>query len=257
MTHTPKAPKDAKFQAEKLQTRWPTGPYDVSWAYDSVTVPDLLHPPAGVTEFSASFSQDVNMLKEILPGVLDTVAALTEAICPYDCPPALGNQSIIWMESRGLGQQMRLEASTTVLFHTSGERQLVLAPPEQVLRKAHVYPHIHPNRGQSQLRWDVETYDRDLAGYIYGSQADEISPPPAYDTSKEQLARLRAGDVLYIPAFWGRQTFSSMDAPTLSLEMTMHPTAVGPEERPHDRGTWVGPSFDWNLIHLGPSFDWN
>ena len=241
MMHTPKGFKDAKFRDESMKDpkfRWPTGPYDESWAYDQVKVADLLAPPAAVQDFSASFSNDISMLAEIMPGVAETANLLAEAVCPYDCPASLSKQSIIWMESRGLGQQMHLESSTTLLFHTSGERQVVLAPPEQMLRKAHMFPHSHPNRHQSQLAWNAETYDRDLAGYIYGSAAEEVAPAPAYDTSKEQLAQLSGGDVLYIPAFWGRQTFASMNAPTLALQVTLFPTAVGPKDRPGNRGPW-------------------
>jgi hypothetical protein len=236
MLHTPKGFKDVNFRDDVLKLRWPTGPYDDSWSYDSVKVTDLLSPPAEAAgrNFSASFSNDVSMLTEIMPGVVETATSLSEAICPYGCPDSLIRQSIVWMESRGLGQQMHMEQSTTMLFHTSGERQFVLAPPEQMLRKAHMFPHVHPNRQQSQLHWNAETYDRDLAGYIY----DGSAAAPAYDTSKEQLAQLNNGDVLYIPAFWGRQTFAGMNAPTLSVSITLFPTAVGPEERPGDRGPW-------------------
>ena len=144
------------------------------------------------------------------------------------------------MESRGLGQQLHVDASTNLLFHLHGDRQVILAPPDEVLRHAHLHPHFHPNShgqpAQSQLAWSSEGWARSVSGY--GLPQNEQTPPPRYDQTKETVAHLTGGDLLYVPAYWGQQTCAGMSEATISLSVALWPTAVGPDDRPQDRGPW-------------------
>ena len=175
-----------------------------------------------------------------MPKVVETATALIDAVCPYDCPAGIVKRGAVWIESRGLGQQMHADASANLLFHLHGNRQVILAPPDEVLRHAHLHPHFHPNSqgqpAQSQLAWSREDWSRSVAGY--GLPQNEQTPPPRYDQTKETVAHLTGGDLLYVPAYWGQQTCAGMSEATISLLVTLWPTAVGPDDRAQDRGPW-------------------
>ena len=178
-------------------------------------------------------------MEQVLPKAVETATAIINAVCPYDCPDAIDKRGSIWLESRGLGQQLHAEASANLLFHLHGDRQVIVTPPDEALRHAHVHPFFHPNSQgqtiQSQMAWSSEEWDRTVAGY--GLEHNEQTPPPQYDQTKELVAHLEGGDLLYVPAYWGQQTCSGRSA-TISLLVTLWPTAVGPDDRPKDRGPW-------------------
>eukprot|EP01052_Picozoa_sp_SAG31_P041853 SAG31_NODE_6464_length_2007_cov_1.645702_1_plen_230_part_00 len=48
----------------------------------------------------------------------------------------------------------------------------------------------------------------------------------------ELVVRMQSGDALYMPAYWGHQTFSGLAAPTVSLACWFFPVAVDPTSRP-------------------------
>ena len=48
----------------------------------------------------------------------------------------------------------------------------------------------------------------------------------------ETVVHLQSGDFLYMPAFWGHQTFSGNAGPTISLSSWFFPVAVDPATRP-------------------------
>jgi hypothetical protein len=236
MQHSNTNPKEKLFFDDTLQLTWPTAPYD-GWAFKKSTVKELLSPPSG---FSASFVQDASMLSEIMPKVTETADALMAAVCPYDCPDSIDKQAAIWMESRGLGQQLHAEPAARLVFHLHGDRHVVVAPPEEAVRHAHVHPQIHPNAQgqsiQSQLAWSSGDWDRTVAGY--GLSHNDKTPPPRYNQTKETVAHMSSGDLLYLPAYWGQQPTAGMESPSLSLVVSVWPTAVGPEDRPGNRGPW-------------------
>ena len=52
------------------------------------------------------------------------------------------------------------------------------------------------------------------------------------------VAHLGQGDTLYVPAFWGQQSFAGLDAPVVTLGLELFPAAVAPDARPANRGAW-------------------
>ena len=61
----------------------------------------------------------ISNLDQVLPKVVETATAFINAVCPYDCPASLVKRGAIWMESRGLGQQMHAEASANLLVQVN------------------------------------------------------------------------------------------------------------------------------------------
>lgn len=165
-----------------------------------------------------------------------------EATCPYDCPDSIDKSGAIHMESRGLGRQLTADTSATFLFHLHGDRQVVLAPPNEMLRHAHPHPTFHPNSvGQgisSQLAWSSEEWDRSVVGY--GVPQNKQTPLPLYNQSTETVAHLKSGDLLYVPAYWGQHTTAGMSTASISFLVHAWPVAVGPDDRPGNRGPWGG-----------------
>lgn len=115
-----------------------------------------------------------------------------------------------------------------------------------MLRQSHLYPGPHGNRKQSQLGWtDAVSYTRHLSSVFASTpaadQGDTSHQNVVYDERAEAVAHLKAGEVLYLPAFWGQQTFStyaSTQEPAITLSVGFYPAAVFPDARPENRGPW-------------------
>ena len=120
-----------------------------------------------------------------------------------------GRVACVTGASAGLGQQLHFDAFANLFFHLHGEKHVVLAPPDAVVDDAHLFPNVHPASRQSALAWSAPSSARRPDGYSTPAGADRARPPPAYSASRERVARLRPGDVLFIPPYWGHQTFSA------------------------------------------------
>ena len=231
LRHCSKRSKESGFENSALSLTWPQTAYD-AWAFKKSTLEELFQPK---DDYSASFAADVSILEKPHPKGADAAKAIAEAVCPWGCPETIGRSTVVWMESRGLGQQLHYEQQPVLFVHLHGKKTVVASPPSEMVRRGHTFPSVHPNRRQSQLGWSSEDWDRDVAGFsAEGGGAAEIR----YNTSTEVVAHLGQGDTLYVPAFWGQQSFAGLDAPVVTLGLELFPAAVAPDARPANRGAW-------------------
>ena len=207
---------ESAFKSKDLGIAWSRGAYD-SWEFEQHTMRDVLRPGSG---FSASFSANTDMFRAPHPSGAAAIEALAESI---PGPQGEMQEQLLWLASRGLGQQLHFDSSHNLFFQLHGEKHVVMCPPAELLRRGHLYPKGHPASRQSQILWGSEDSDRRMVGFGTPESVDVERPGPAYNASTEQVAYLRGGDVLYIPALWGHQTFSQMDGPTVSLALWYHP----------------------------------
>ena len=133
--------------------KWPRGRYDAWYFKKDVTMFDMLQPAAG---FSASFSGSPAMFREAHPLGAAACDALAAAL-PHRSQV---QETLIWIASRGLGQQLHFDSSHNLFFHLHGEKHVVLSPPPTVLRGAHLHPATHPSQRQSQLLWSGDDSGR-------------------------------------------------------------------------------------------------
>ena len=211
------------FVNDQLGFSWPREAYD-AWEFKGKTMHDVLNPSDGQ---SASFSGDVSAFAGAHPSGAVAANAMADALGPS----REAHEVVVWLASRGLGQQLHFDSSSNIFIHMHGVKHVKLAPPHEVLRRSHLFPRLHPAQRQSQLLWSSEESDRDLVGYSTAEGKDTHRPAPVYNQSREQLAYLRPGDVLYIPALWGHQTFSELDGPTVSMALWYY---VGTKESPKE-----------------------
>lgn len=185
---------------------------------------------APAPDHMASFSTSVGVLKEVYDKGYKSAMKLMQSVCPYGCTKKMATDQLIWIASAGLGQQLHFDAHANLFLHIDGPKSVVLAPPDVIGRTAHLFPSPHPAARQSQLRWNKPTPDRVAAGFT--SHGGDFSGAVLnYSHAEEQIVPLKRGDVLYLPAYWGHQTFSA-DAPTVSLALWFFPAAVDPRTRP-------------------------
>jgi hypothetical protein len=204
------------FNSKLLGFEWPRGQYD-QWEFAAHTMFDVLNPQAG---FSASFSASSDTFRAPHPS---GAAAIDAVASEFASPHGETQENLLWMASRGLGQQLHFDSSHNLFFQLHGVKHVVMCPPEQVMRRAHLYPGGHPAQRQSQILWSGEDSDRHVVGFGTDAHGDTERPPPTYNASLEQVAYLRSGDVLYMPALWGHQTFSELGEPTVSLALWYYP----------------------------------
>ena len=188
-------------------------------------------------DWSGSFSTSAAMLRPPHPKGVDAIEALAETVCPYGCPNEFSEENggrrdtLIWIASRGLGQNLHFDSNANLFFHLYGSKQVIIAPPDEIIRRAHLLPVNHPAERQTQLLWDGEDPDRKLKGYSSDVGDDTDRPAPTYNQTREQIAFLEPGDLLYMPAFWGHQTFSELGGPTVSLATWIFPAGGDPLSR--------------------------
>lgn len=220
----------SSFRSKVLGLVWPREAYDM-WEFKDATVENVINPDEN---WSASFSANSQVLRMPHPKGADAIDALAGAVCPYGCPGEFGEQAggrreaLIWIASRGLGQNLHFDSNANLFFHLHGSKQVVVSPPEEIIRHGHLLPVNHPAERQTQLLWTSEDPDRTLAGFNTAIGEDIDRPQPTYNQSREQVAYLQPGDVLYLPAFWGHQTFSGPGGPTVSLATWIFPAGGNP-----------------------------
>ena len=187
----------------------------------------ILHPPHGT---SASFSANVDGFDSVHPAGVRAAQALETALCklwhPQGCAEQLERQTLLWMASAGLGQQLHYDKYANVFFHLFGHKEMVLVPPTAMVDTAYLFPEMHPASRQSQLGWSAEDATRRPRGFSTVEGQDGERPPPAYDATVEQRVRLRPGEVLFLPPLWGHQTFTSIDGPSISCAIWFFPSVA-------------------------------
>eukprot|EP01043_Picozoa_sp_COSAG02_P038881 COSAG02_NODE_3031_length_7513_cov_19.127192_3_plen_530_part_00 len=233
MRYNKMGPRDtptSSFRSKVLGLVWPREAYDM-WEFKDATIENVINPD---DDWSASFSTSSQVLRVPHPRGADAIDKLAEAVCPYGCPPEFSEQaggrreSLIWIASRGLGQNLHFDSNANLFFHLHGSKQVVVSPPEEIIRHGHLLPVNHPAERQTQLLWTSEDPDRKLKGFNTAIGEDTDRPQPTYNQSREQVAYLQPGDVLYLPAFWGHQTFSGLGGPTVSLATWIFPAGGNP-----------------------------
>jgi hypothetical protein len=221
------------FREKTLGLVWPREAYDM-WEFKDATLDDVINPD---DDYYASFSSSAQNLRAPHPRGADAIDSLASAVCPYGCPAEFNEQAggrrdtLIWIASRGLGQNLHFDSNANIFFHLYGSKQVVVSPPDEIIRRGHLLPVNHPAERQTQLRWTSEDPDRKLAGFNAAVGEDVDRPEPVYNQSREQVAYLQPGDVLYLPAFWGHQTFSGLGGPTVSLATWIFPAGGDPLAR--------------------------
>lgn len=179
---------------------------------------------------SASFSSTASVFDGVHPKGAKAAEKLMKSVCPYGCTSKVATDRLVWIASAGLGQQLHFDAHANLFLHIDGDKSLVLVPPATVIRTAYLCPTLHPAGRQSQLRWDSSTPDRVVAGFTPPRGDDGTRGAPNYTHVDEQRVHLAKGDVVYLPPFWGHQTFSTNAGPTVSLALWFFPAAVDPRK---------------------------
>jgi len=221
------------FQSAALGATFPRDEYD-AWEFQSTTIAQSIFSTR--RDLGASFSTNVEGLQQAIPKGVKSVMKLMKSVCPYGCSDQMAKDQLIWITSAGLGQQLHFDAHANLFLHIDGDKSIVLSPPDAVVRSAHLFPKQHPAARQSQLRWSGPGTDRTMNGFTTAVGSDGDRPPPMYTHLGEKVVRLRRGDVLYLPAYWGHQTFGG-NTPTVSLALWFFPTAVDPRRRPQTDAT--------------------
>ena len=227
------SPEGDPYFTDMLNSSWPRHEYD-DWNFKPGTLLNNILRPRDNSY--ASFSASASTFSQPHPAGSKTATDLTNAVCPFGCPRdgSLYIRSQIWVASRGLGQQLHFDPQANIFFHLHGEKPVILTPPEALIQHGHLHPTMHPSRAQSQVEWDSPFPERKLRGYSTAAGGDVGRPPPEYRRAMgEMVVHLKSLDVLYIPAFWGHQTFSGADMPTVSLACWFFPHAQNPADRPH------------------------
>ena len=207
---------------------WPRHAYD-NWDMTSGHTLDksVLNPPRG-RNMSASFSTDVEALKEAHPPGYEATQLLQEAICkmwePGGCSKELDIGRLMWIASPYLGQQLHYDAFSNFFFHLYGTKELILVPPHAMVDTAHLFPWSHPAQRQSQIGWSSAVSSRRVSGFssLEGSDVSRQGPT-TYAQLLERRVVMRPGDVLYIPTHWGHQTFTGGDGPSVSYALWFFP----------------------------------
>lgn len=209
-----------------LNLTWPRHDYDAWEMEDSSFDAGVLRPDPSR---SGSFSTGINAFRGAHDRGVEPAGRLERLACPFGCPDEIERQSLLWMASRGLGQQLHFDGFSNLFFHLHGAKAVVLAPPDAVVDTAHLHPEMHPASRQSALAWDAANPSRVAIGYSTPLGDDVDRKQPAYPRSRERVAQLSAGKVLYIPAYWGHQTFTAPDAgPSISLALWYYPVHRDP-----------------------------
>ena len=225
---------EAELSPALLGIRWPLGSPEDDWDWKYAKLQDVLSYPG--LSCSLNVEMDFNSTEPLRVVAED----LAQAVCPYGCPSTgLTQQTQLWLASGGLGHDNHFDAIANVFFHLHGTKHMVLCAPDEILRKGHLYPSMHPSARHSQVRWSSSLPDtRQMLDFPNAVK-------PEFNASAQLRVTLRPGDVLYMPAFWGHQTFSDSDkTPTISLAMWFSTPASNPYSVP---GSLRGPSFGANI----------
>lgn len=107
----------------------------------------------------------------------------------------------LWMGTRGVTAQTHYDTYRNFYVQVHGTKRFLLSPPSQ-LRRARLFPWVHPHQRQSSLCF---AGGRELAGTQRGGGVLE-----ALDVT------LRPGEVLYLPPFWMHRVVAVNDSISVS-----------------------------------------
>ena len=112
------------FVSEHLGLSWPRERYD-GWEFKANTMHDVLTPRDGT---SASFSGNV----EAFAGAHPSGAAAANAMAAALGPSKEAHEVVVWLASRGLGQQLHFDSSANIFIHMHGvlpHHTILTGPP--------------------------------------------------------------------------------------------------------------------------------
>eukprot|EP00038_Savillea_parva_P017249 m.19514 g.19514 ORF g.19514 m.19514 type:complete len:607 (-) comp3701_c0_seq1:63-1883(-) len=242
------------FASESLGVSFPQDAYD-AWEFKPSTLRDSVFNTHSHTK--GSFSTNIDAVEAACPKGVKMARKLASVLCPYGCPKRMDTDRLLWLASPGLGQQLHFDAHTNLFFHVDGNKSMVLVEPDTLLHSTHLLPEIHPGGRQSQLQWSSATPHRHVTGV--GATAPEHMVPHYTSGHKdvEHVVHLRPGDLLYVPSYWGHETFGGGVDPTVSMAFWSHPTVVHPLRRhPEHKGMYSSTEReeDWSAMR-GRSLD--
>ena len=160
--------------------------------------------------------------------------ALAE-IASGDEPPMLK----AWMGTAGAVTPLHLDASHNFYAQLHGEKTFLLYPPSAAHEALYMHPRLHPlcHIDEEQLpraATPAEAVDR---GALY-------PPLDAGAGPQGRLVRLRAGDVMYLPPYWGHHAHCERSCIAANLWLPSQPgaatDAIGALPIPFE-GDWDAP----------------
>ena len=205
-----------------LGIRWPLDSAAQAWDWKLARLHDVLSSPG--LSCSLDVDADFNSTEPLRVAVDD----LAQAICPHGCPETgLTKQTQLWLASGGVGHGNHFDAISNVFFHLHGTKRVVLCSPEEILKHGHLFPSAHPSARHSQVQWSSALPDvRQILDFPNAVKPD-------FNVSAQLHVTLHPGDALYMPAFWGHQTFPGPDnTPTISLAFWFSTPASNPYSVP-------------------------
>lgn len=144
-----------------------------------------------------------------------------------------------WMGTAGAVTPLHLDSSHNFYAQLHGEKTFLLYPPSAANEALYMHPRLHPlchldERQLPHAATPAEAMDR---GALY-PPFDVGAGPPG------RLVRLRAGDVLYLPPYWGHHAHCERSCIAVNLWLPSQPSsaysAVEALPVPFE-GTWEAP----------------